>query len=55
MPASRISTGHRAQRAARTGAAAIPSEWGAVVGQTADFEPEATPSCSTGWAGRSPG
>jgi hypothetical protein len=40
MPPSRISTGHRAQRAARTGAAAIPSEWAAVVGQTADFEPD---------------
>jgi hypothetical protein len=40
MPASKISTGHRAQRAARTGAAGIPSEWAAVVGQTADFEPE---------------
>jgi len=40
MPASRISTGHRAQRAARTGAAGIPSEWSAVVGQTADFEPD---------------
>ena len=40
MPPSRISTGHRAQRAARTGAAGIPSEWAAVVGQTADFEPE---------------
>ena len=40
MPASRISTGHRAQRAARTGAAGIPSEWAAVVGQTADFEPD---------------
>ena len=39
MPASRISTGHRAQRAARTGAAGVPSEWGAVVGQAADFEP----------------
>jgi hypothetical protein len=40
MPPSRISTGHRAQRAARTGAAAVPSEWAAVVAQTADFEPE---------------
>jgi hypothetical protein len=39
MPPSRISTEHRAQRAARTGAAGIPSEWAAVVGQTADFEP----------------
>lgn len=40
MPASKISTEHRAQRAARTGAAGIPSEWAAVVGQAADFEPE---------------
>jgi hypothetical protein len=40
MPPSRISTGHRAQRAARTGAAGVPSEWAAVVAQTADFEPE---------------
>ena len=40
MPASKISTGHRAQRAARTGAAGVPSEWAAVVGQAADFEPE---------------
>jgi hypothetical protein len=40
MPPSRIAPGHRAQRAARTGAAGIPSEWAAVVGQTADFEPE---------------
>ena len=37
---SRISPEHRAQRAARTGAAGIPSEWAAVVGQAADFEPE---------------
>ena len=40
MPASRISPEHRAQRAARTGTAGIPSEWAAVVGQTADFEPD---------------
>ena len=40
MPPSRISTEHRAQRAARTGAAAVPSEWTAIVAQTADFEPE---------------
>ena len=40
MRPSRISTGHRAQRAARTGAAGVPSEWAAVIGQTADFEPE---------------
>ena len=40
MPASRISTGHRAQRAARTGSSSVPSEWGPVIAQTADFEPE---------------
>ena len=40
MPASRISPEHRAQRAARTGAAGLPSEWAAVVGQTADLEPD---------------
>ena len=40
MPPSKIAPGHRAQRAARTGAAGIPSEWAAVVAQTADFEPE---------------
>lgn len=38
--ASRIGTQHRAQRAARTGTASVPSEWGAVVSGTADFEPE---------------
>jgi hypothetical protein len=51
MPASRISPGHRAQRAARTGAAAIPSEWAAVVGQTADFEPESDAEL-LGWMAR---
>ena len=40
MAPSKIAPEHRAQRAARTGAAGIPSEWAAVVGQTADFEPE---------------
>jgi hypothetical protein len=40
MSASKISTEHRAQRAARTGAAGVPSEWAAVVGQAADFEPD---------------
>jgi hypothetical protein len=40
MSPSRISTGHRAQRAARAGAAGVPSEWAAIVAQTADFEPE---------------
>jgi hypothetical protein len=40
MAPSKIAPGHRAQRAARTGAAGIPSEWEAVVGQTADFEPD---------------
>jgi hypothetical protein len=40
MPASRISTGHRAQRAARSGDGTVPSEWGPVIAQTADFEPE---------------
>jgi hypothetical protein len=40
MPASKISTGHRAQRAARTGGSTVPSEWGPVIAQTADFEPE---------------
>jgi hypothetical protein len=51
MPASKISTGHRAQRAARTGTAGIPSEWAAVVGQTADFEPESDAELLD-WMGR---
>jgi len=38
--ASRIGTRHRARRAASTGTASVPSEWGAVVSGTADFEPE---------------
>jgi hypothetical protein len=51
MPAGKISTGHRAQRAARTGAAGVPSEWAAVVGQTADFEPESDAELLD-WMGR---
>jgi hypothetical protein len=51
MSPSRISTEHRAQRAARTGAAGIPSEWGAVVGGTADFEPESDAELLD-WMGR---
>jgi hypothetical protein len=51
MPASKISTEHRAKRAARTGAAAVPSEWGAVVAQTADFEPE-NDAALLDWMGR---
>jgi hypothetical protein len=51
MPASKISTGHRAQRAARTGAAGIPSEWAAVVGQAADFEPDSDAELLD-WMGR---
>ena len=51
MPASKISTGHRAQRAARTGAAGVPSEWAAVVGQAADFEPDSDAELLD-WMGR---
>ena len=51
MPASKISTEHRAQRAARTGAAGIPSEWAAVVGQAADFEPDSDAELLD-WMGR---
>jgi hypothetical protein len=51
MTVSKISTGHRAQRAARTGAPGIPSEWAAVVGQTADFEPESDAELLD-WMGR---
>jgi hypothetical protein len=40
MAPSKIAPGHRAQRAARTGAATVPSEWAAVVASAADFEPE---------------
>jgi hypothetical protein len=51
MPPSRISTGHRAQRAARTGVAGIPSEWAAVIAQTADFEPDSDAELLD-WMGR---
>jgi hypothetical protein len=42
MPASpsRIKTQHRAQRVAARSGGSIPSEWGPVIAQTADFEPE---------------
>ena len=42
MPASasRITTQHRAQRAAARTGGTVPSEWGPVIAQTADFEPE---------------
>ena len=42
MPASpsRIKTEHRAQRAAARSGGSVPSEWGPVIAQTADFEPE---------------
>jgi len=42
MPASpsRIKTEHRAQRAAARSGGPVPSEWGPVIAQTADFEPE---------------
>jgi hypothetical protein len=39
-PVSRIKTEHRAQRAAARSGGAVPSEWGPVIAQTADFEPE---------------
>jgi hypothetical protein len=39
-PTSRIKTEHRAQRAAARSGGAVPSEWGPVIAQTADFEPE---------------
>jgi hypothetical protein len=39
-PASRIKTEHRAQRAAARSGGTVPSEWGPVIAQTADFEPE---------------
>jgi hypothetical protein len=51
MPASKISTGHRAQRAARAGGGAVPSEWAAVVATTADFEPESDEQL-LGWMAR---
>jgi hypothetical protein len=37
---SRIKTEHRAQRAAARSGGSVPSEWGPVIAQTADFEPE---------------
>ena len=42
MPASpsRIETERRARRAAARSGGSIPSEWGPVIAQTADFEPE---------------
>ena len=42
MPASpsRIKTEHRARRAAARSGGPVPSEWGPVIAQTADFEPE---------------
>jgi hypothetical protein len=51
MPASKISTGHRAQRAARAGGGTVPSEWAAVVATTADFEPESDEQL-LGWMAR---
>jgi hypothetical protein len=38
--ASRIKTEHRARRAAARTGGSVPSEWGPVIAQTADFEPE---------------
>ena len=45
--------GHRGSpaRPARTGAAGIPSEWAAVVGQAADFEPDSDAELLD-WMGR---
>ena len=42
MPASpsRIKTEHRARRAAARSGGSVPPEWGPVIAQTADFEPE---------------
>ncbi len=41
MPGSRIPPERRARRtAARTGSGTVPAEWGPVIAQTADFEPE---------------
>ena len=39
-PTSRIKTEHRAQRAAARSGGSVPSEWGPVIAQTANFEPE---------------
>jgi hypothetical protein len=38
--ASRIKTRHRAHRAAARSGGAVPSEWGPVIAETADFEPD---------------
>ena len=41
MPVSKIAPERRARRtAARTGGGSVPAEWGPVIAQTADFEPE---------------
>jgi hypothetical protein len=40
MTASKIAPGRRARRAAARSGGSIPSEWGPVIAQTADFEPE---------------
>ena len=39
-PASRIAPERRARRAAARSGGSVPSEWGPVIAQTADFEPE---------------
>jgi hypothetical protein len=40
MSASKIDPGRRARRAAARTGGSVPSEWGPVIAQTADFEPE---------------
>ena len=40
MTASKIAPGRRARRAAARSGGSIPAEWGPVIAQTADFEPE---------------
>jgi hypothetical protein len=40
MPASKIDPGRRARRTAAKAGGAVPSEWGPVIAQAADFEPE---------------
>jgi len=40
MTASKIAPGRRARRAAARSGGSIPSEWGPVIAQAADFEPE---------------
>jgi hypothetical protein len=40
QPATRIAPEHRARRAAARSGGPVPSEWGPVIAQTADFEPE---------------